>query len=138
MDEGEELEMLEDYEIFPTILEHIKNFYCQYESMKGHWEETKDLVHLKISLGFLMTKSKLQMEPHTKAIEDQATTRARFERIEGVTKFLRTKKTHDYSWAIPCKNNAQKLKGEETSKRKHKEIAQVRECPSKRPNTRGT
>ena len=85
LDEGEEMDIPEDYETIATIPKHIKTFYRHYESMKTHQEEIKDLTDLKISLGYLITKWKGQMEPQTKAQEDRATTRARVVRMEEVT-----------------------------------------------------
>ena len=71
LDEGEELEIPENFEASTTILEHIKEFYRHYKSMKAYQVEIKDIVKLKVSLGYPITKRKGQIEPKKKAREDK-------------------------------------------------------------------
>ena len=77
--EGEEIDIPKDFEASKTILEHIKKYYRQYESMKAHQEEMKDIAELKLNLGYPTTQRKGKIEPKTKAREDKATSRARAE-----------------------------------------------------------
>ena len=56
LNKGEELEVPIDFETSSTILEHMRNYYKQYESMNAHHEEMKDLVDLTISLGVPIKK----------------------------------------------------------------------------------
>ena len=134
--EGEELEILEGYKASNTIHEHIKSFYRQYESMKAHQEEIKNLIDLKISLGYPTTKRKGQIEPRTKTREDRATTRARAKRMEEVADVLKTKKLMTTVDLSHVKTMLKDLKGNETKKRQHEVTTQALACPSKRPKTR--
>ena len=78
-EEGEEIEVPQDFETSETIPEHMKKLYRQYESMKAHHEEMKDITEFKTSLGYPTTRKKGKIEPRTKAREDKATVQARAE-----------------------------------------------------------
>ena len=57
-EEGEEIEVPQDFETSETIPEHMKKLYRQYESMKAHNEEMKDIAEFKTSLGYPTTRRK--------------------------------------------------------------------------------
>ena len=96
--------------------DHIKSFYWQYESMKSHQKEIKDLTDLKISLGYPTDERKGQMEPRTKAREDKATIRARAKRMEEVIEFLQMEKIMTSIRLSHIKTLLKDLKGEGIAK----------------------
>ena len=110
-EEGEEVEVPPDFETLETIPRHMKRLYRQYESMKAHNEEMKDLVEFKTSLGYPATCRKGQIEPRTKAREDKATTQARVACME-VEDVVKTKKMMTSIGLSQVRTRLQDLKGE--------------------------
>ena len=117
--------MPQDFETSETIPKHMKKLYRQYESMKAHNEEMKDIAEFKTSLlGYLATRRKGQIEPRTKAREDKATLQARVKRMEEVADILKTKKLMTSIGLSQVRTRLQDIKGMEPKRKLDESVPQ--------------
>ena len=114
----------------------MKKLYRQYESMKAHHEEMKDIAEFKTSLGYPTTRRKGQIEPRTKAREDKATLQARAERLEEVTNILKTEKLMTSIGLSQVRTRLQDLKKKEPKRKQEESMPAPENRPKKKVKTR--
>ena len=114
----------------------MKKLYRQYESMKAHHEEMKDIAEFKTSLGYPTTRRKGQIEPRTKARENKATLQARVERLEEVTDILKTEKLMTSIGLSQVRTRLQDLKEMEPKTKQEESVPPPEERPKKKAKTR--